>query len=281
MMIRQRAVNIRAPKKYVTKIRSISVPYFGVRMLSYSLCRNTIAIRRPVAGNPDAEGGKSVRRKSLRQFQVTFSRVGQSIPTSEGLRRSFAAFRTPFDSASVAKPEPPMARPCPSEASSGELQHNPQEFVVGAALGPDSNGSFDHLLAASSNLRNTGRPTRMIVFASHDTQRRAIKAAIQEFRPDLQWVPNELNTRDSLQACDVLVSLQDGVPLLVLQAMSSRIPIITTAVRVPEALRDQRSVVFIRDGDEKGLQEALLKLSEQSKRSKVWSWFQRDHREIL
>ena len=126
------------------------------------------------------------------------------------------------------------------------LRRSSEEFVVGAALGPDSNGSFDHLLAAFSNLRKTGRPTKLIVFAAHDTQQLASKAAIQELRPDLQWVPNELNTRDLLQACDVLVSLQDGVPLLVLQAMSSRIPIITTAVRVPEALRNQRTVVFIR-----------------------------------
>jgi len=63
----------------------------------------------------------------------------------------------------------------------------------------------------------------------------------------------------------VLVSLQDGVPLLVLRAMSSGIPIITTAVRVPEALRNQQSAVFIPHGDLNKLQEALLSLSEQPK----------------
>jgi nucleoside-diphosphate-sugar epimerase/peptidoglycan/xylan/chitin deacetylase (PgdA/CDA1 family) len=260
---------LRAYKKYVTKVRSISVPYFGVRMLSYLVSKyhryskgQLPAILTPYKA-ASQWGGNRFDNSKLRSIGWR-----QSIPTSEGLRRSFAAFRTSFDPASVAKPELPMTRTSPSEASSGELQPSPQELVVAAALGPDSNGSFDHLLAASSNLRNTGRPTRMIVFASHDTQRHAIKTAIQELRPDLQWVPNELNTRDSLQACDVLVSLQDGVPLLVLQAISSRIPIITTAVRVPEALRDQPSVMFIRYGDEKGLQEALLKLSEHSKQER-------------
>jgi len=63
-----------------------------------------------------------------------------------------------------------------------------------------------------------------------------------------------------VQGCDVLVSLQDGVPLLVLQAMSSHIPIITTAIRIPEALRHESAVIFVRPGDENGLQEALLRL---------------------
>jgi peptidoglycan/xylan/chitin deacetylase (PgdA/CDA1 family) len=45
--------------------------------------------------------------------------------------------------------------------------------------------------------------------------------------------------------------------------MSSRISIITTAVRVPEALRNQPAVIFIPRGDKNGLQEALLSLYEQ------------------
>ncbi len=257
---------LRAYKKYVTKIRSISVPYFGVRILSYLVAkyhRYSKGQLPPVLSPYKAAslwGGNRFDNSKLRSIGWR-----PSVPTSEGLRRSFAEFRTRFNTVRVEKPELPTARTSPSEASSGELHRRPEEFVLGAALGPDSNGSFDRLLAASSRLRKAGRPTKVIVFASHDTQQRAIKAAIQKLRPDLQWAPNELNTRDSLQACDVLVSLQDGIPLLVLQAMSSCIPIITTAVRVPEALRGQQTVTFVRDGDEKGLQEALLELSEQSK----------------
>ena len=70
-----------------------------------------------------------------------------------------------------------------------------------------------------------------------------------------------------LQECNVMVSLQDGIPLLVLQAVSSGIPIITTAVRVPEALWHQRGVTFVRDGDQNALQEALLKLLAQPNRN--------------
>jgi peptidoglycan/xylan/chitin deacetylase (PgdA/CDA1 family) len=52
----------------------------------------------------------------------------------------------------------------------------------------------------------------------------------------------------------------------VLRAMSSRIPIITTAVRVPEALRKHPTVKFIRHGDRKALQVALQQQSDETRR---------------
>jgi peptidoglycan/xylan/chitin deacetylase (PgdA/CDA1 family) len=160
----------------------------------------------------------------------------------------------------------------PGETPAAKLRSNSEEFVVGAALGPDSNGNFDHLLAAFYNLRKSGRPTKLVIVAADNPQQLARRAAIQELSPNVLWVPIELSSRNLLQGCDVLVSLQEGVPLLVLQAMSSCIPIITTAVRVPEALRNQRAVTFIRHGDRNGLHEALLRLSEQPKRKPILSF---------
>ena len=141
--------------------------------------------------------------------------------------------------------------------------------MLGAALSPDSNGDFDHLLATFFNLCKSGRPANLVIFAARDRQQLTRKAAIQGARPNVLWVSDELGSRTFLQRCDVLVSLQDGVPLLVLQAMSSRIPIITTAVRVPEALRNQQTVKFIRHGDMNGLYEELLRLSGQPKRKPI------------
>jgi peptidoglycan/xylan/chitin deacetylase (PgdA/CDA1 family) len=157
----------------------------------------------------------------------------------------------------------------PSKAPTGELRRRPVELSVGALLGPNFNGNFDHLLATFSNLQKLGKSVRLIIFASHETQQLIRKSALQELCSDLQWAPNEPSTRDLLETCDVLVSLQDGVPLLVLRAMSSRIPIITTAVRVPEALRNQPTVLFIRQGDRSQLLDALLWLSEQPKRKPI------------
>jgi peptidoglycan/xylan/chitin deacetylase (PgdA/CDA1 family) len=115
-------------------------------------------------------------------------------------------------------------------------------------------------------LRKTGRRAKLVIFSKQDPQRFAGDSAIRELRSDFEWVPEELATHDSLQGCDVLVSLQDGVPLSVLRAMSSRIPIITTAVRVPEALQNQPTVTFIGPGDTQELQNALQRLTEQPRR---------------
>jgi len=133
--------------------------------------------------------------------------------------------------------------------------------VVGAVLGPSSNGSFDHLLASVSTLRKNGRPAKLVMFAVPGVRQLAGKTAVEDLSPELLWAPDDLSARDLLQECDVLVSLQDGVPLLVLRAMASRIPIITSAVRVPEALRNQRTAIFIRHSDKNALQEALLQLA--------------------
>jgi len=170
----------------------------------------------------------------------------------------------PLNAAKARKPIPPTLTTNPEQAPTEELGCITQEFAVGVALGPDSNGTFGQLLAAFFNLRNSSRATKLIIFAVHNSQQLTLKASIQELRQNILWVPDdELSKRNFLHGCDVLVSLQDGVPLLVLQAMSARIPIITTAVRVPEALRNQRTVTFIRHGDMNGLQEALQRLSEQ------------------
>src|SRR6266849_2628123 len=165
------------------------------------------------------------------------------------------------------KPILPTLITNPGEPLTAELRRSSDEFVVGAALGPDSNGSFDQLLAVFSNLRKSGRPAKLVIFTARDPQQLAHKAAIQELRQNVLWVPDELSSRNLLQGCDVLVSLQDGVPLLVLQAISLRIPSITTAVRVPEALRKQLAVIFIRHGDINGLHEELQRLSEKPKRT--------------
>jgi nucleoside-diphosphate-sugar epimerase/peptidoglycan/xylan/chitin deacetylase (PgdA/CDA1 family) len=261
---------LNAYRKYVANIRSISLPYFGVRLLSTMAAKyhryskgQLPAILTPYKA-ASLWGGNRFDNSKLRSIGWR-----QLVPTAEGLRRSFGAFRTGLDEARLRKPVLPAVTTNRAEAPTGGPRLSSPEFVIGAALGPDSNGSFDHLLVTFSNLRKTGRPAKLLIFAAHDIQQLASRTVARGLRTDLQWVPDELVTRDLLQGCDVLVSLQDGVPLLVLRAMSSRIPIITTAVRVPEALWNQRTVMFIRHGEKNGLQEALLRLSEQPKRKSI------------
>jgi peptidoglycan/xylan/chitin deacetylase (PgdA/CDA1 family) len=197
----------------------------------------------------------------------------QLVPTAGALHRSFAAFGAELGAGRVKKSGLPTVTINPAQPSTVELRRSSEEFVIGAVLGPDSNGSLAHLLAAFANLRKTGVSAKLVIIASHDPQRVASESAVQELPSHFQWVTDELITPDALLGCDVLVSLQDGVPLSVLRAMSLHIPIITTAVRVPEALRNQPTVKFIRHGDKEGLQVALQQQSEETKRDPTRSFF--------
>jgi nucleoside-diphosphate-sugar epimerase/peptidoglycan/xylan/chitin deacetylase (PgdA/CDA1 family) len=257
---------LRAYKQNVAKIRSISVPYWGVRLLSSMVTKynrhskgQLPAILTPYK-TASQWGGNRFDNSKLRSIGWK-----QLVPTAEGLQRSFAAFRTELDATELKNPILPTATMKPAEVSARQSQRDSPQFVIGAALGPNSNGSFGHLLSACSSLRKAGRPAELIIFAAHDPQQLANKAGILE--PSLRWVPDESITPESLLGCDVLVSLQDGVPLAVLRAMSSRVPIITTAVRVPEVLRNQPTVTFIRHGNTQELQDALQRLFKQPKRN--------------
>ena len=259
---------LRAYKKNVAKIRSISIPYFSVQLLSSIVAKynryskgQLPAILTPYKAASQWGGNRFDNSK--------LGSIGwkQLVPTAEALQRSFAAFRRELDAARLKESVLPTVTTNSAETLTRGSRSSSEEFVIGAAVGPDCNGSLEHLLVAFSNLRKTGQPAKLVIFSARDPKQLAKDAAIHKLPPDIQWVPNELTTPDALLGCDVLVSLQDGVPLSVLRAMSSCIPIITTAVRVPEVLRNQPTVKFIRHGDKKALNDALQELSERSKRN--------------
>jgi nucleoside-diphosphate-sugar epimerase/peptidoglycan/xylan/chitin deacetylase (PgdA/CDA1 family) len=258
---------MRGYKKNVKNIRSISVPYFGVKILSSMVTKynryskgQLPAILTPykVASQ---WGGNRFDNSKLHSIGWK-----QLVPTREGLQRSFSEFRAELDVAKLQNQPLPTGQMNPAETSIGELRRNSQEFVVGVALGPVTHDSFGHLLAVFSDLRKIGHFSKLVVFAARDPQQLAGGAEIQNLSFDIRWVPDELTSPGSLRECDVLVSLQDGVPLSVLRALSWRIPIITTAVRVPEALRNRPEVTFIRQGDQRSLRDALQQLSERPRR---------------
>ena len=261
---------LRGYKKNVRNIRSISVPYFGVKILSSMVTKynryskgQLPAILTPykVASQ---WGGNRFDNSKLHSIGWK-----QLVLTREGLQRTFSAFRAELDATKQQNQLLPTGRTNKAETSIGESRGNSQQFVVGVALGPVPCDSFEHLLAVFSDLRKTGHFSKLIVFGARDPQKLASETGIQKLSFDIQWVPDELTSPDSLRGCDVLVSLQDGVPLSVLRALSRRIPIITTAIRVPEALRNRREVTFIRQGDQTSLRDALQQLPELPRRKPV------------
>jgi len=257
---------LRAYRKYVSNIRSISVPYFGVRLLSTAVAKyhryskgQLPAILTPYKAAA-LWGGNRFDNSKLRSIGWR-----QLVPTAEGLQRSFAAFRTELGIAKAEKSVVATVTKNPAEASTGELRRSAEEFVVGAVLDAESNGNIDHLLSTLSNLRVTRKSARLVIFGTNGTQHRNMDAG-QAPSPDVRWVSDEPSTRNLLQSCDVLVSLQKGVPLLVLQAMSSGIPVVTTAVWAPEALQHQRTAIFVGHGDWCALQKTLQELADDPQR---------------
>jgi len=258
---------LRAYRKNVARIRSIFIPYTCVKLLSFMVAKynhyskgQLPAVLTPYKA-ASQWGGNRFDNSKLRSIGWK-----QLVPTADGLQRSFAAFRDGLNAASAKSAILPSAPTSSALASTEELRRGTKELVIGAVLSPEPNGNFDHLLSAFSTLRKTGRPAKLVIFSKQDPRRFGIESSKRELSNDFEWVSEELAAHDSLQRCDVLVSLQDGVPLSVLRAMSSSIPIITTAVRVPEALRNQPTIRIIRHGDKDGLQEALQQLSELPKR---------------
>jgi nucleoside-diphosphate-sugar epimerase len=152
---------LRAYKKHVAKIRSISVPYFGVQLLSSMIAKyhryskgQLPAILTPYKAASLWGGNRFDNSKLLS--------IGwkQLVPTTEGLQKSFMAFRTDLDIPRIKKPAPPAVTANPAEAFPVGSRRRSAEFLVGVALGPNSNGAFNHLISKFSNLaRQAGLPS--------------------------------------------------------------------------------------------------------------------------
>jgi glycosyltransferase involved in cell wall biosynthesis len=59
----------------------------------------------------------------------------------------------------------------------------------------------------------------------------------------------------------ILPAYDEGLPLVILEALASRTPVICTPVgSIPEVLEDGRTALFVSPGDERGIASAILTL---------------------
>jgi nucleoside-diphosphate-sugar epimerase len=115
-----------AYRKHVTNVRSISVPYFGLRLLSRLLAKyhryskgQLPAILTPYKV-ATLWGGNRFDNSKLHSTGWR-----QLVPTAEGLRRSFAAFRSELDSISGRKELPSAVTVNPVDDRAAEFQRSP------------------------------------------------------------------------------------------------------------------------------------------------------------
>jgi len=157
-----------------------------------------------------------------------------------------------------AAPAPPLAAGLPV----AKVRRRADEFIVGVVLKAEARNELNRLLSAFSTLRKTGRAARLVILGGSSALEPAVTGAAYQFRRDILWPRDEQDTLAWLRECDILVSLHEGTPVCVLQAMLWGIPVITTALRVPHAVQHRRTAIRIPSDNETALSQAMLELAE-------------------
>ncbi|WP_428489959.1 glycosyltransferase family 4 protein [Rhodopila sp.] len=70
----------------------------------------------------------------------------------------------------------------------------------------------------------------------------------------------------------ILPAYDEGLPLVILEALASRTPVICTPVgSIPEVLQDRHTALFVTPGDERGIADAIATLIDQPELGAEWS----------
>jgi glycosyltransferase involved in cell wall biosynthesis len=130
----------------------------------------------------------------------------------------------------------------------------------------------DVLVSAASKVLESLPDARFVIIGGgplHDQLARQIEeAGIQDKFFLLGW---RTDIPDVLAASDLfaLTSLQEGMPLAILEAMSAGCPVVATEVGgIPEVVRDGITGLLVPPGDADALAEAILKILTDPERAK-------------
>jgi len=149
--------------------------------------------------------------------------------------------------------DPPAAR---SHADTGR----PLNILFLGTLG-ERKGTHD-LIAALGNVPQTGAGWRIRFAGPGDLnryRRQAEEAGIADKVEFLGWL-DQAQARAALTDSDMLVlpSYDEGLPLVILEALGLGTPVIATPVgAIPEVLTDGKDVLFCKPGDRAGLAAAI------------------------
>lgn len=135
---------LRAYKKSVRNIRSISVPYFALRLLSEILSKyDTYSKGQLPAILTPYKVASMWRGNRFNSSKLHCIGWRQLVPTTEGLKRSFGAFRAELDTiAKGAQTKAPLPFNTDARPTS-DFRRGPNEFVAPAVLGSKSNVNLE------------------------------------------------------------------------------------------------------------------------------------------
>jgi glycosyltransferase involved in cell wall biosynthesis len=132
--------------------------------------------------------------------------------------------------------------------------------AVGYVGSLEERKGVDELVEA---VRRCGHPDVQLILAGDGPLEESLRARASELPYDLRLTGRIRDVKKFLGALDVFVlpSHSEAMPLALLEAMWSGLPIIATPVGgVPEAVTDGESALMVRPGDPAALSEALQSL---------------------
>jgi glycosyltransferase involved in cell wall biosynthesis len=122
---------------------------------------------------------------------------------------------------------------------------------------------YPHLIAALGLMAPAERPLTLIIGDGSDRDQLDLLIRTNGLSNDVRLLGNRLEVPDFLGAADlfVLPSLWEGLPLALLEAAASGLPVVVTAVGGnTEVVKNGESGLLVQPGDEKGMAEAIASL---------------------
>ncbi len=144
-----------------------------------------------------------------------------------------------------------------------ELAHEGKK-LIGMVARLDLQKGFADLLKAVHALADGTREFKVVI-AGEGPDRAAIETMIQDYglQSTVTLVGQQSNMPGVYAALDIFVlpSLNEGLPLSVLEAMAASRPVIATRVgAIPTVINDGESGLLVQPGDSSGLRDAMARL---------------------
>ena len=136
--------------------------------------------------------------------------------------------------------------------------------VVGMVARLDLQKGFEYLLRAARELC-TALPALKVVIVGEGPDRQAIESMVQRFglQSNVILAGQHSDMPGIYAAMDIFVlpSLNEGLPMTILEAMAASRPVIATRVgAIPKVIRDGETGLLVEPGDVDGLRNALSRL---------------------
>jgi glycosyltransferase involved in cell wall biosynthesis len=143
-----------------------------------------------------------------------------------------------------------------------------REFVIGFAGRLSEEKGLRYLIAASALLKGEGLRSRTVLLGDGPQQQELKSLADTEgLRQDVLFAGFRSDVENLLPAFDVFVlpSVTEGTPMALLEAMSTGIPVVASAVGgVPDVIDHDQNGILIPAGDPRAISDALFKLNRNS-----------------